>query len=54
MAKFKYLIRIQWSKADQCYIADIPDLKGVAGHGRTQKTSFEIRKERRETLDGMR
>jgi predicted RNase H-like HicB family nuclease len=31
----RYNINIFWSQADQCWIADVPDLKPCAAHGDT-------------------
>lgn len=33
--KFKYLVNIEWSEADQAYLAKIPELRGLVTHGET-------------------
>ena len=29
----RYHINVFWSKADDCWIADVPDLRGCSAHG---------------------
>lgn len=35
MKRIPYLIRTFWSDEDQCYIAEVPELKGCSGLGET-------------------
>jgi predicted RNase H-like HicB family nuclease len=35
MNQFKYEIIIYWSKEDNCYIAEVPELPGCMADGRT-------------------
>jgi len=36
----KYEIIIHWSKDDQAFIADVPELPGCTAHGRTQSKAL--------------
>lgn len=36
-----YLLQIEWSATDQCYIADAPELKGCTTHGSTVEEATE-------------
>ena len=40
MKKIPYLIRIFWSEEDQCYIAEVPELKGCSGMGPTPERAL--------------
>ena len=33
---FKYEIIIYWSKEDNCFIAEVPELSGCISHGNTE------------------
>ena len=35
MKKIPYLIRTFWSDEDKCYVAEVPELKGCSGLGKT-------------------
>lgn len=37
----KYEIDIFWSDVDECYIANIPDLKYCSAHGETYEEALE-------------
>ena len=36
----KYEIIIYWSKEDEAFVADVPELPGCAAHGATQETAL--------------
>lgn len=36
-----YHINVFWSDEDECYIADIPDLKYCSAHGETPQEALE-------------
>jgi len=38
---FKYEIIIHWSKADDCFVADIPELPGCMAHGHSQEEALK-------------
>jgi predicted RNase H-like HicB family nuclease len=38
--KTRYHINVFYSNEDQCYIADIPDLKYCSAHGETSEEAF--------------
>ena len=45
MKKMPYVIRTFWSEEDQCYIAEVPELKGCSGLGQTpEKAMREVGK----------
>lgn len=35
MKKIPYLLRVFWSEEDACYVAEVPELKGCSGLGKT-------------------
>lgn len=41
MKKNPYLIRTFWSEDDQCYIAEVPELKGCSGLGSTPEKAMK-------------
>ena len=42
--KMKYLTKIYWSDEDDCYVAEVPALRGCVSHGETyEKTARNIR-----------
>ena len=38
---FKYEIIIYWSEADQCFIAEVPELAGCAADGKSYSEALE-------------
>jgi len=40
MKKMPYLIRTFWSEEDQCYVAEVPELKGCSGLGKTPERAL--------------
>ncbi len=41
--KFKYLTKIYWSDEDECYVGEVPALKGCSAHGETfEQTAREL------------
>lgn len=38
---YKYEIIIYWSKEDQVFVADVPELPGCMAHGETQEASLK-------------
>src|SRR5262245_55251500 len=45
MKKISYLIRTFWSEEDGCYVAEVPELKGCSGLGKTpEKAVHEAQK----------
>lgn len=45
MKKIPYLIRTFWSDEDQCYVAEVPELRGCSGLGPTpEKATREAQK----------
>lgn len=52
MKKIPYLIRTFWSEEDQCYIAEVPELKGCSGLGKTPEKA--IREARRSMENWLR
>ncbi len=38
---FKYEIIIYWSRADQVYISEVPELPGCTAHGDTQEGALK-------------
>ena len=38
---YKYEIIIYWSREDQCFIADIPELPGCIAHGATNAEALK-------------
>ena len=41
----KYEIIIYWSKADEAYVADVPELPGCMAHGNTYEEALKHAKE---------
>lgn len=41
MKKIPYLIRTFWSDEDQCYIAEVPELRGASGLGKTPEQALK-------------
>lgn len=41
MKKIPYLVRIFWSQEDDCYIAEVPELKGCSGIGLTPEKAIK-------------
>ena len=41
MKKIPYFIRTFWSEEDQCYIAEVPELKGCSGLGATPEKALK-------------
>ena len=37
----KYEIIIYWSKTDDCYVAEVPELGGCLAHGYTENEALE-------------
>ena len=45
MKRIPYLIRTFWSEEDSCYVAEVPELKGCSGLGKTpEKAMHEAKK----------
>ncbi len=40
MKKIPYLIRTFWSEDDDCYVAEVPELKGCSGLGKTPEQAL--------------
>ena len=40
MAKYKYEIIVYWSKEDECYIAEVPELAGCKSDGQTYQDAI--------------
>lgn len=40
MRKIPYLVRLFWSGEDGCYVAEVPELKGCSGLGKTPETAI--------------
>ncbi len=40
MKKIPYLIRTFWSEEDRCYVAEVPELKGCSGLGKTPEKAM--------------
>ncbi len=38
---FKYEIIIYWSREDQVFVADVPELPGCMAHGETQEAALK-------------
>lgn len=38
---YNYEIIIYWDKADNCFIAEIPELKGCMAHGTTESEAIQ-------------
>jgi predicted RNase H-like HicB family nuclease len=36
----KYEVILYWSREDQCYIAEVPELSGCIAHGNTQQEAL--------------
>ena len=41
MSQYKYEVIIYWSKADQAYIAEVPELAGCAADGETYARALQ-------------
>lgn len=41
MKKIPYLIRLFWSQEDDCYVAEVPELKGCSGLGPTPEKAIK-------------
>lgn len=41
MKNIPYLIRIFWSEEDDCYVAEVPELKGCSGLGATPEKAIK-------------
>lgn len=39
MSEPRYHINLFWSDADECWIADVPDLRPCSAHGETRKNA---------------
>ena len=37
----KYEIILYWSREDQCYVAEVPELSGCMAHGDSQETALK-------------
>ncbi|PWJ55063.1 putative RNase H-like HicB family nuclease [Dyadobacter jejuensis] len=37
----KYEVRIYWSNEDDCFIAEVPELKSIMTHGDTQNEALQ-------------
>ncbi len=37
----KYEIILWWSAEDNCFVADVPELRGCMAHGETYQTALE-------------
>jgi predicted RNase H-like HicB family nuclease len=44
----KYKIILYWSKEDDCYVAEIPELPGCIAHGETEFIALQNIKEAQE------
>lgn len=40
MKKIAYLIRTFWSEENKCYVAEVPELKGCSGLGKTPEAAL--------------
>jgi len=49
MKKIPYLIRTFWSEEDRCYVAEVPELKGCSGLGKTPENAL---KEAQKSIEG--
>ena len=38
---YKYEVRIFWSKADDTFVVEVPELPGCMAHGETQKVALQ-------------
>ena len=38
---YKYEVRIFWSKADDTFVVEVPELPGCMAHGDTQKVALQ-------------
>ena len=41
MKKLDYFVRVFWSQEDECYVAEVPELKGCSGLGKSPEAAFE-------------
>ena len=48
MKTIPYLIRTFWSEEDRCYVAEVPELKGCSGLGKTPERAI---REARKSID---